>query len=124
MEKGYVSTYFGKQPHPIVRTTTIQSNGVRITTDRNSEARAVFEGTVFNILLMSGNKKAVLIQHGNFISVSKNLEKVYVTKGDKVKTKEAIGTVFTDKITDKTILNFMLTNNSKPENPANWLYRM
>lgn len=124
VEKGYVSTYFGKQPHPIVRTTTIQSNGVRITTDKNSKARAVFDGTVFNILLMSGNKKAVLIQHGNYISVYKNLEKVYVVKGDKVKTKEEIGTVFTDKITDKTILNFMLTNNSKPENPANWLYRM
>ena len=124
VEKGYVSTYFGKQPHPIVRTATIQSNGVRITTDKQSKARAVFDGTVFNILLMSGNKKAVLIQHGNYISVYKNLENVFVSKGDKVKTKEEIGTVFTDKITDKTILNFMLTNNSKPENPANWLYRM
>jgi len=124
VEKGYVSTYYGKQPHPIVKTATIQSNGVRITTNKGSKARAVFEGTVLAVQVMTGNKKAVLIQHGNYITVYKNLENITVNKGDKVKTKQIIGTIFTDKITDKTILGFVLSNNTKTENPRNWIYKM
>ncbi len=124
VEKGYVSTYYGKQPHPIVKTLSIQSNGVRITTNKGSKARAVFDGTVLAIQVMPGNKKAVLIQHGNYISVYNNLENVFVSKGDKVETKQEIGTIFSDKITDKTILNFMLKNNAKTENPTSWIYRM
>ena len=124
VEKGYISTYYGKQPHPIVKTATIQSNGVRITTAKGSKARAVFEGKVLAVQVMSGNKKAVLLQHGNYITVYKNLENVLVNPGDNVKTKQKLGTIFTDKITGKTILGFLLSKNTKTENPVNWIYRM
>ena len=124
VEKGYVSTYYGKQPHPIVKSATIQSNGVRITTDEGSKARAVFEGTILAVQVISGNRKAVLIQHGNYITVYKNLENVFVNKGDKVDTKQEIGTVFTDKITGKTILGFLLSNNTNTQDPALWIYKM
>jgi septal ring factor EnvC (AmiA/AmiB activator) len=124
VEKGYVSMFYGKQRHPVVRSATIQSNGVRITTHKSSEARAVFNGTVLAVQVIPGNKKAVLIQHGNYITVYKNLAAVYVTQGEKVLTKQALGTVFTDKITGKTILGFMLTNNSRTENPVHWIYKM
>ncbi|WP_372767699.1 murein hydrolase activator EnvC [Lutibacter sp.] len=124
VEKGYVSTYYGKQPHPIVKTATIQSNGVRITTDNGSKARAVFEGTVLSVQVMGGNLKAILIQHGDYITVYKNLESVFVNTGDKVKTKEEIGTIYTDKITGKTILGFVLSRNVTTENPASWIYKM
>lgn len=124
VEKGYVSTYYGKQPHPIVSSATIQSNGVRITTEAGSKARAVFEGTVLAIQVMSGNQKAVLIQHGNYITIYKNLENVYVSTGDKVSTKQEIGTIFTDRITGKTILGFILSKNTDTENPASWIYKM
>jgi len=124
VDKGFVSMYYGKQRHPIVRTATIQSNGVRITTDKGSKARAVFNGTVLAVQVMSGNKKAVLIQHGNYITVYKNLENVSVSSGDKVKTKEEIGTIFTDKVTGKTILSFVLSKNTTTENPKTWIYKM
>lgn len=124
VEKGYVSTYYGKQPHPVVRTATIQSNGVRITTEQGSKARAVFDGEVLAVQVTTGNKKAVLVQHGNYITVYKNLENVRVSKGDKVKTKDVIGTVFTDRVTGKTILGFVLSKNTKTENPKSWIYKM
>ncbi|WP_372746744.1 murein hydrolase activator EnvC [Lutibacter sp.] len=124
VEKGFVSTYYGKQPHPIVSSATIQSNGVRITTEPGSKARAVFEGTVIAIQVMSGNQKAVLIQHGNYITVYKNLESVFVSDGSKVSTKQEIGTIFTDRVTGKTILGFILSKNTETENPASWIYRM
>ena len=124
VEKGFVSTYYGKQPHPIMKSVTIQSNGVRITTDNGSKARAIFEGTILSVQVLGGNLKAVLIQHGDYISVYKNLENVFVHVGQKVKTKEEIGTVYTDKITGKTILGFVLSRNVTTENPASWIYRM
>lgn len=124
VEKGYVSMYYGKQRHPIVRTATIQSNGVRIVTDKGSKARAVFNGTVLAVQVTTGNKKAVLIQHGNYITVYKNLQNVTVNKGDKVKTKQEIGTIFTDKVTGKTIIGFVLSKNAVTENPKNWIYKM
>lgn len=124
VEKGYVTMYYGKQPHPIVKTATIQSNGVRIVTDKGSKARAVFNGTVLAVQVTTGNKKAVLIQHGNYITVYKNLENVFVTKGDKVKTKQDIGTIFTDKVTGKTIIAFVLSKNTTTEDPKSWIYRM
>ena len=124
VEKGFVSTYYGKQPHPVVTSATIQSNGVRITTSEGSKARAVFNGEVIAIQVMSGNQKAVLIQHGNYITVYKNLETVFVHNGEKVKTKQEIGTIFTDKVTGKTILGFILSKNTDTENPASWIYNM
>jgi len=124
VEKGYVSTYYGNQPHPVVKSITIKSNGVRITTGGDSKARAVFNGTVLSVQVMSGNKKMVLIQHGNYITVYKNLVNLKVKTGDKVKTKQEIGSVFTDKITGKTILGFVLSKNTKTENPRNWVYKM
>jgi septal ring factor EnvC (AmiA/AmiB activator) len=124
VEKGYVSMYYGKQPHPIVTTATIESNGVRITTGEGSKARAVFNGTVLAVQVLSGNKKAVLIQHGNYITVYKNLENVLVSTGDKVQTKQEIGTIFTDKVTGKTILGFVLSQNSTTQDPASWIYKM
>ena len=124
VEKGYVSTYYGKQPHPVVKTATIQSNGVRITTEKGSKARAVFDGEVLAVQVTPGNKKAVLVQHGNYITVYKNLENVRVSKGDKVKTKDVIGTVFTDRVTGKTILGFVLSKNTNTEDPQPWIYKM
>lgn len=124
VEKGIVSTYYGKQPHPVVKTATIQSNGVRITTDSGSKARAVFDGTVLSVQVLGGNLKAVLIQHGDYITVYKNLENVFVHIGQKVKTKQEIGSIYTDKITGKTILGFVLSRNVTTENPASWIYRM
>lgn len=124
VKKGYVSTYYGKQPHPLVKTATLQSHGVRITTSKGSRARSVFDGKVLAIQVLIGNKKAVLIQHGNYVTVYKNLEKIFVKKGQRVKTKQEIGTIFTDKITGKTILGFLLTKNTRTQNPASWIYRM
>jgi len=122
--KGLVVLRYGPQPHPVVKTATIQSNGVRIATEKGAYARAVFKGTVLAIQLIPGGQKVVLIQHGNYISVYKNLDTVIVNKGQKVETKQNIGSVHTDSSTGKTILAFVLFKEVKTVNPALWLYKM
>ncbi len=124
VEKGIVKMRYGKQPHPIVKSVTVQSNGVRIATEAHSKARAIYRGKVIAVQAIKGGNKAVLIQHGNYISVYNNLSRVYVSEGEKVSTKQDLGEVFTSPSTNETILKFMIYNNTKTDNPANWIYRM
>ena len=122
--RGSVVLGFGKQPHPIVKTTTIQSNGVRIRTSSDVEARTIFNGEVYSIIKSKNNTHTILIQHGNFFTVYKNLSDIYVKKGDKLKTKDSIGKIATDPLNGQTILSFSIFNNGIPQNPRFWIYKM
>ena len=124
LEKGVVTQRFGRQPHAVVKTTTIQSNGVTLATEPSSQVRAVFEGIVMSVVTFKGSNPSVLIRHGNYISVYKNLGKLYVKKGDKVQSKQIIGEVFTNKQTGKTQLQFSIFNNVNVLNPKGWIYQM
>ena len=122
--RGNVVLGFGKQPHPIVKTASIQSNGVRIRTSSDVEARTIFDGEVYSIIISKNNSRTVLIQHGNFFTVYKNLSQIYVSKGDKLKTKEAIGKIATDPLNGQTILSFSIFYNGVPQNPRTWIYKL
>tara|TARA_Y100001968_G_C19069970_1_gene577872 strand:- start:110 stop:709 length:600 start_codon:yes stop_codon:yes gene_type:complete len=124
VEKGLVILRYGRQPHPIVKTTTIQSNGVRILTSENQEVRSIFDGMVYSIIVSKNGSHAVLIQHGNFFSVYKNLSEIFVKKGDILFTKQAIGKLVKNKSSGQTILNFSIFNNGSTENPSSWIYKL
>lgn len=121
--KGLVIRGYGTQPHPTLPGITVESNGVYVATEEGSKARAVFEGTVLAIQSVSG-QFAVYIQHGNYISIYNNLEQVYVKKGDKIATKQDVGLIHTDRVTDKTILKFQMWRDTNRENPKSWIYKM
>lgn len=106
LEKGVVVQGFGRQRHPVVKTTTIQSNGVILATEPLAQVRAVFEGEVMSVIVIKGSNPSVLIRHGNFITLYTNLAKLYVTKGEKVNAKQAIGEIFTNQQTGKTQFQF------------------
>lgn len=124
LEKGVVIQGFGRQRHPVVKTTTIQSNGVILATEPSAQVRSVFEGEVMSVIVIKGSNPSVLIRHGNFITLYTNLAKLYVKKGEKVKAKQAIGEVFTNRQTGKTQLQFGIFNNVKALNPKDWVYQM
>lgn len=124
VEKGVVKLGYGKQPHPVVKTVMIQSNGVRIATEENAPIRAVFNGKVLAVQAIKHGNLSVLIQHGNYVTVYKNLSKVYVKKGDNVTTKQEIGQVFTNPSNKETILSFSIFKESATQNPADWIYKM
>ncbi|WP_417865409.1 murein hydrolase activator EnvC family protein [Xanthomarina gelatinilytica] len=124
VEKGVVKLRYGKQPHPVVKTVMIQSNGVRIATEEHAPIRAVFNGKVLAVQAIKHGNLSVLIQHGNYVTVYKNLSKVYVKKGDNVTTKQEIGQVFTNPSNKETILSFSIFKESTTQNPADWIYKM
>jgi septal ring factor EnvC (AmiA/AmiB activator) len=121
VEKGFVSLGFGDQPHPVHKTLTIHNSGVEITTEQGANARAVFDGEVTSVIVLSPVNKAVMIQHGDYFTVYQNLSSVNVGKGDKVSRKQAIGRVRTNGETGKTVLKFLILQNTTYNNPSSWL---
>ena len=124
VEKGYVKVGYGTQRSPIDPALTIQSNGVRIATEKGAKAKAVFEGTVTRVVYLKNANPVVMIRHGNFITAYKNLSKVYVKEGETVKTKQNIGEIFTNPTTGETVLNFIVFKDLHTQDPAAWIYQM
>ena len=124
VKEGIVKVRYGTRPSPIDRTVKIKSNGVRIVTNKGETVRAVFEGEVLNVMTPKNGNKAVMIKHGNYITIYKNLSKIYVSKGDKVSTKQEIGEVITNKASGEAVLSFVIYKDSKTQNPAHWIYKL
>lgn len=123
VEKGFVSLWYGEQPHPVYPNLVIHNSGVEITTERGANARAVFAGEVTSVIILSPVNKAVMIQHGDFFTVYQNLSSVNVSKGDKVSIKQNLGKIRTNG-DGNTILKFTISQNTTYNNPASWLFSM
>ncbi|MEP6803152.1 MAG: peptidoglycan DD-metalloendopeptidase family protein [Flavobacterium sp.] len=121
VEKGFISLGYGDQPHPLYPTLTVHNSGVEITTEQGASARAVFEGVVSKVIALSPVNRAVFIQHGDYFTVYQNLSQVSVDQGDKVKVKQVIGKVRTSGDTGKTIIKFLILQNTSNNNPEGWL---
>ncbi|QNM85201.1 peptidoglycan DD-metalloendopeptidase family protein [Polaribacter pectinis] len=123
VKEGIIVRRFGKQPHPTFPGITVNGTGLHIVTQKANNAQAIFNGVVLNVLVSSEGRKNVLIQHGNYISSYNNLERTFVKKGDKIKTGQKIGTIFTDKVSGKTKLIFVLFKNTTRLNPSTWILK-
>jgi len=124
VERGIVTKRPGTRRHPQFPNVTVKYSGVEITTERDAKARAVFDGTVLQIQQYKGGALAVHVNHGNYITIYSNLASVSVKKGDKVKTKQNLGTIYTSPLVNKTILKFMVYQVTTLLDPTHWVYKM
>lgn len=97
VDKGTVTSRFGKQPHPVLRGIVIENNGLDIGCMPGAQVRAIFRGEVSSVIVIPGAGKAVMVSHGAYRTVYSNLRDVAVAKGDKVDTKQVVGTVMTEE---------------------------
>jgi len=123
VDQGIVVRKFGQQKHPTFPGITINGTGLHIVTKQGNNALAIFNGSVLNVLVTAQGKKNVLIQHGNYISSYNNLQSSSLKKGDFVTTGQKIGQIFTDKVSNKTKLIFVLFKNTTRLNPADWILK-
>ena len=125
VEKGYVVEHFGKNKHPLFNITT-ENYGIDIKTSRGARARAVFSGEVASIISIPGAAgQTVLVNHGSYFTVYAKLDKVMVTKGMKLTSKQTIGTVLTDD-EGNTQINFQVwkvgaNGTTSKVNPELWI---
>ncbi len=123
-ERGIVTSSFGEHSHPVLKGIKTFNNGIDISTVNGAEVRSIFDGEVRDVWAIQGKNMAVIIKHGDYFSVYQNLKDVKVRAGDKVKSKQIIGTVFTDNSDGtKTVLHVEIWKGSKSQDPQKWLAR-
>jgi septal ring factor EnvC (AmiA/AmiB activator) len=121
-ERGVIIEKFGEQMHPVLKNVRIKNNGIDIATIDKAEIRTIFDGEVRKIVAIKGANNTVLIKHGNFFSVYQNLVEVSVKKGDKVKTKQKIGIVYSDKESERgNVIHLEIWENNVKMNPETWI---
>jgi len=97
-----------------------ESSGWGIKTNPGASVRAVFQGEVSSIVNVSGTW-LVVIKHGEYFTAYSNLKSYSVRAGQKVTTKQIIGTVATDSSTGEAVVEFDLYKGKTPVNPKIWL---
>jgi len=121
-ENGVITDRFGEHAHPVMKSITIKNNGIDITTSPGEKARSIFKGVVSKVLPLPGGNLAIIIRHGEYMTVYSNLKEVYVKTGDQIDTKQNIGLIYSDADDDnKTVLKFQLWNGFVKQNPEQWI---
>ena len=121
VEKGIITVGFGSHEVAGLRGSSVQNNGVDITSSPGTEVRAVFEGEVTKVFAILGANYTVLIRHGEFLSVYQNLVNVRVKTGDKVLTKERLGEAYTDDNENVASMHFEVWQERNILNPEEWI---
>jgi len=120
--KGAKVSDFGNYAHPDVPSVQIENHGIDIMVESGTPARAVFDGEVTGVMNIMGTT-VVMIRHGEYLTVYQNLASANVKKGDKVSTKQTIGTVAKSATSNTYELHFEIWKNDRYVNPNEWLAR-
>ncbi|MDR1951719.1 MAG: peptidoglycan DD-metalloendopeptidase family protein [Bacteroidales bacterium] len=119
-EYGTITGRFGVRDHPFLKDIKVNNDGIEISTRKNEPVRAVFEGLVTSIFSTPyGEAKGVIILHGNYRTVYINLKSVSVRAGQRVTTKQQIGTVNTHD--NKDFINFQVWRDMQKLDPERWI---
>jgi murein hydrolase activator len=121
VKSGIIIGDFGEHNHPVIKGLKVKNNGIDISTDIGAKVMSIFEGEVKKIVPIPGANTAVIVRHGDYLSVYSNLEKVSVKVGENLKLGQVIGEVYTDKASGKAIFNLQIWKESTIQNPANWI---
>ena len=114
---GKIVSHYGQHTVEGLPGVVLDNKGINILGSAGASVRAIFDGevsAVFNV----GGSIGVLVRHGAYISVYCNLRSASVSRGQKVSTRQAIGTVGADNI-----LQFQLRRERDKLNPERWLAR-
>ncbi|MDI3477894.1 MAG: hypothetical protein PWQ59_1419 [Thermoanaerobacterium sp.] len=115
-----VINQFGERPHPVLKYVKIQNNGLDLLLVNDYKVYCVEEGEVSKVFNIPYGGKAIIVRHGDYLSLYSNLSVVYVKPGNIVDSNTVLGKVL--KQNDNTyILHFEIWNKTEPENPSNWI---
>ncbi|MGN0220873.1 MAG: murein hydrolase activator EnvC family protein [Prevotella sp.] len=95
----------------------LDNKGINIQATPGAQVRSIFDGEV-SAVFNAGGSSGVMIRHGSYISVYCNLGSVFVRRGQKVSTRQSIGTLGPDNV-----LQFQLRKEKAKINPELWLGR-
>lgn len=111
---------FGTHQHEKWRVKT-DNSGIDIQTSGAADTFSVFTGEVTYIAAFPGYNNCIIVRHGGYFTLYANIEDIYVKKGDKVSTGQALGRIFKDPDTNNSQLHFQLWKGKSKMNPEPWL---
>ena len=127
VEKGAITSKYGTHAHETLAGIQTENKGIDITTEKGAIVRTVFNGTVSSIFTIPGAGKVVMVSHGNFRTVYSNLQEVYVSKGDELKTKDKVGKLLpatNDKISECHFEIWKISSaGTITDNPELWILK-
>ncbi len=120
----------GRLPYPLDATFAFvdhynPSNGnssIVLSTRVGAHACAIYEGVVQSCFRTS-EEWTIIVQHGNYRSVYMNLQNVFVRAGQKVSTRQQLGTLKTEPESNRAEIRFWIYQNATAVNPERWLKR-
>ena len=115
-----VLNFFGESSHPLLKNVKVKNNGIDLILNNSTNVRAIHNGEVKKIFNVPYGGKAIILRHGEYLSVYSNLSDVYVKVGQFVRTSENLGNVMKQP-DDTHVLHFEIWNEKEPENPLKWL---
>jgi septal ring factor EnvC (AmiA/AmiB activator) len=121
VSQGVITESFGVHPHPLLKGINTNNNGVDITTTDAAAVKSIYDGVVTGVISIPGSNRAVIIKHGEYLSVYGNLASVTVNKGDKVGTGQSIGIADQDAETGKSLSHLEIWKGKVKLNPAEWI---
>lgn len=121
VDDGVVTSYFGEHNHAVLKGVKIKNNGIDIAVAKENDVKCVYEGTVSRIIAIPGYNKAVIVRHGKYLTVYANLVAVSVKNGDALKSKQAIGQIYSNDQDNSAILHFEIWEQNSKINPLDWL---
>jgi septal ring factor EnvC (AmiA/AmiB activator) len=121
VSKGVIISKFGIHEHPVLKNVKIKNNGIDIKVLSGSDVFAVFDGVVTRVVVIPGYNRAVIIRHGKYLTVYANLKNVAVKRGQKIKTGQKIGTVYSGEGENSNVVHFEIWEEKNKQNPEKWL---
>ena len=112
-----IVTRFGQYNVAGLKGIRLDSKGINIKGQAGARARSIFDGVVCYVFNLGGSM-GVMVRHGSYISVYTNLSSVSVSRGQRVATRQVLGTVGSENI-----LQFQLRKEIAKLNPESWLGR-
>lgn len=115
---------FGVHQHSEHSRVQVNSSGVDFGLNGDSRAYAVFSGVVSRVFMIPGYGTAVILRHGNYLTVYANLSSVAVSTGSRVSTGQSIGSVGASPDgSSGRLLHFQLWHERSKLNPLAWIRR-
>ena len=115
---------FGVHQHSEHSRVQVNSSGVDFGLNGDSRAYAVFSGVVSRVFLIPGYGTAVILRHGNYLTVYANLSSVAVSTGARVATGQSLGSVGASPDgSSGRLLHFQLWHERTKLNPLAWIKR-
>lgn len=121
VESGFISKNYGRQPHPTLKGIQITNNGIDIRTENDAQVRVVAEGVVAGVQFVPGHDNLVIVRHGDYYTVYSNLAEVWVKNGQTIDSKQALGRVRFNQMTESSELHFEVWKGKERLDPTGWV---